>query len=456
MQEKKNDFTKGSMARNIVSMAVPMTVAQVINVLYNVVDRIYVGHLPGTSTLALTGLGLCFPIIMIVSAFANLFGMGGAPLCSIARGQGDDKRAEKILGNAFTLLLISGIALMTVCLIFKEPLLYLFGASEDTFPYANDYLTIYLCGSVFVMMGLGMNSFINAQGFGRIGMLTVIIGAVLNIILDPIFIFMLGLGVKGAALATIISQFVSAVWVLKFLTGKKAIYTIKRINLKPELKLTGSIVGLGMSGFIMSITNSGVQIVCNATLAVWGGDIYVGVMTVLNSIRDVLTMTANGITNGAQPVLGYNYGAGKLKRLRRGINVTTGITLSYTIIAWIIVMLFPHFFIHMFNSDPELIILGEPALRIYFFGFFMMALQFSGQTVFVAMGKSKQAVFFSLLRKAIIVIPLTVALPYVMGVDGVFYAELISNFVGGAACFGTMMVTIWRHLKEDTLPGTKI
>lgn len=450
MQEKQNDFTQGSMARNIMGLAIPMTAAQLINVLYSVVDRIYIGHLPDASTLALTGLGLTFPIIMMLNAFANLFGMGGAPLCSIARGKGDDKRAEKIMGNAFAMLLISGVFLMAVFFLFRQPILYLFGASDATYGYANDYLKIYLCGTLFVMISLGMNSFINAQGFGRIGMCTVLIGAILNIILDPVFIFVLNMGVRGAALATVIAQGVSACWVLKFLTGKKAIYRIQRQNMKPDRHLIGEITALGTSGFVMSVTNSAVQVVCNSTLQLWGGDIYVGVMTVLNSIREVLTMPVNGITNGAQPVLGYNYGAGKFRRLRSGINFTTAVGLGYTFIAWGILMCFPHFFIHLFNSEPEMIELGVPALNIYFFGFFMMALQFSGQTVFVSLGKSKQAVFFSLLRKAIIVIPLTLLLPRLgLGVQGVFYAELVSNFIGGTACFATMMLTVWRHLKTD-------
>lgn len=449
--EKQNDFTKGSVSGNIMRLAMPMMAAQLINVLYSVVDRVYIGHLPDASTLALTGLGLTFPIIMIITAFANLFGMGGAPLCSIARGKGDDRRAERIMGNSFTMLLVAGVLLMAVCLIFKKPILYAFGASGQTFPYADDYVKIYLCGSLFVMVSLGMNSFINSQGFAKTGMLTVALGAVVNILLDPVFIFVLHMGVRGAALATVLSQMLSALWVLRFLTGKKAIYRLSLNNMKLDFPLIGEIVGLGLSGFIMSITNSAVQIVCNASLQFYGGDIYVGVMTVLNSIREVLTMPVQGITNGAQPVLGFNYGAGAYNRVRKGIQFTTVIGGAYTVIAWLILMLTPQAFIHIFNSEPELIELGVPALYIYFFGFFMMSFQFSGQTVFIALGKSKQAIFFSLLRKAIIVIPLTLFLPTVfnLGVNGVFLAEPISNFAGGAACFITMMVTVWSKMKEE-------
>ena len=449
--EKQNDFTKGSISGNIMRLAFPMMAAQLINVLYSVVDRVYIGHLPDASTLALTGLGLTFPIIMIITAFANLFGMGGAPLCSIARGKGDDRRAERIMGNSFAMLLISGVLLMIVCLIFKRPILYAFGASDQTFPYADDYVEIYLCGSLFVMIGLGMNSFINSQGFAKTGMMTVALGALVNILLDPVFIFIFGLGVRGAALATVLSQLFSALWVLRFLTGKKAIYRLSLKSMRLDFSLIGEISGLGLSGFIMSVTNSAVQIVCNASLQFYGGDIYVGVMTVLNSIREVLTMPVQGITNGAQPVLGFNYGAGAYGRVRKGIQFTAIIGVAYTFIAWLILMLTPQAFIHIFNSEPELIRLGVPALYIYFFGFFMMALQFSGQTVFIALGKSKQAIFFSLLRKAIIVIPLALFLPTVfgLGVNGIFLAEPISNFIGGAACFITMMVTVWSKMKEE-------
>ncbi len=445
----QNDFTKGSMAKNILRLAVPMTMAQLINVLYSVVDRIYIGHLPEVSTIALTGLGITFPIIMIITAFANLFGMGGAPLCSIARGKGDDVRAEKIMGNSFVLLLLCGVLLMLICFLAKKPILYLFGASDESFPYANDYLSIYLCGSLFVMTGLGMNNFINAQGFAKMGMFTVVIGAILNIVLDPIFIFLLDMGVSGAALATVISQFASAVWVIKFLLGKQSIYHLKRKYFKLDFKLVGEIVSLGLSSFVFGMTNSLVQIVCNATLLAWGGNIYVGIMTVLNSIQQVMQMTTDGIRAGAQPVLGFNYGAGAYKRVRDGIKCLTLIGVSCTMAEWLAVMLFPHGFIHMFNSEPEMIELGVPALTIYFSGFFMMAFQSSGQTVFISLGKGRCATFFSLFRKVILVVPLTVLLPNIanLGVNGVFYAEMISNFVGGSACYITMLCLVWRKLK---------
>ena len=305
-QKKQNDFTKGSMAKNILSLAIPMTLAQVINVLYSVVDRVYIGRIPGAGTLALTGVGVAFPIISMISAFTNLFGAGGAPLCSIARGKGQDDRAEKIMGNSFALLMISGVLLMLIGWIAKRPLLYLFGASDATIGYADSYITIYLGGTLFVMAGLGMNSFVNAQGFGKIGMMTVLLGAITNLILDPLFIFVFHMGVSGAALATILSQFLSAVWVMRFLTGKKAILRLKRQNLKLDKTLVKQITGLGLSGFVMAFTNSGVQIISNSMLQRYGGDLYVGVMTVITTIREMLTMPVTGLTHGSQPVLGYN------------------------------------------------------------------------------------------------------------------------------------------------------
>lgn len=447
-QEMKNDFSKGSVVKNILNLAVPMTLAQLINVLYNIVDRIYIGRIPDHATLSLTGIGLSLPMITMVTAFANLFGMGGAPLCSIERGRGNLEEAEKIMGNSFSMMMLFGVLLTGVGLLFKKPLLYAFGASDATWPFADAYITIYMLGSIFVMVGLGMNSFINSQGFGRIGMCTVLLGAAANLMLDPIFIFGLDMGIRGAALATVISQALSAAWILWFLTGKKAILRLKLSCMKPEFKRIKEITALGMSGFTMAITNCTVQVVCNATLQVYGGDLYVGIMTVINSLREVAIMPVHGVTNSAQPVMGFNYGAREYKRVKKAIVFTSVFSIFYTTLVWALLHGFPEFFIRMFNQDPDLIEAGIPALRLYFFGFFMMSLQFAGQAVFVALGKSKQAVFFSIFRKVVIVTPLTLFLPSLlhMGTDGVFIAEPISNFVGGAACFGTMMFTVWREL----------
>ena len=441
-----NDFSKGSVAGNILRLALPMTVAQLINVLYSVVDRMYIGRLPDAAGNALTGLGLTFPILSIVTAFANLFGMGGSPLFSIQRGKGDRDRAQVILGNTFALLVGTGVALTVVLLVLKRPLLYAFGASDATYPYADGYLTIYLLGSIFVMISLGMNQFINAQGFGRTGMLTVLIGAVTNILLDPVFIFVLGMGVQGAALATILSQFLSAVWAVSFLRGKKALIRLEWGSMRLQPKLVWQIVSLGFSSFVMAITNSIVQVACNSTLQSFGGDLYVGVMTIINSLREVFFMPVQGLTNGAQPVTGYNYGAGRYSRVRSSIRFSVAVTVGYAAVFWAAAMLFPGLLIRVFNSEPEVVAAGIPALRIYFCLFIPMSLQMAGQGVFVSLGRSKQAVFFSLLRKAIINAPLTVVLPIWMGTTGVFTAEAISQLVGGLACSLTMYFTVYRPL----------
>lgn len=449
--ENKNDFSQGNIYKHIMGFAIPMTIAQMVQVLYNIVDRIYIGHLQGSSSLALTGLGLTFPIVTIVAAFTNLFGMGGAPLCSIARGKNDMERAEVIMGNTFILLIISSFTLMLSSYIFMKPLLYIFGASDITYPYAAEYLKIYLLGTPFIMLGTGMNGFINSQGFGKIGMMTILLGAIINIILDPIFIFYFNLGISGAAIATIISQLLSVIWVMKFLLGDKTILKLNKKSMKLESELSKNIMGLGLAGFVMSATNGAVQIACNATLKGHGGDVYIGIMTVLSSIRDVIMLPIHGVTTGAQPVLGYNYGAKKYDRIKKGIFFITIVTVIYMLIAWIAVFIFPENFIKVFSSDNELLVKGIPAMNIYYFGFFMMAFQVAGQSIFVALGQSKQAVFFSLFRKIIVVVPLTLFLPYVanLGVKGVFLAEPISNFVGGTACYIAMLMTIRKILKDE-------
>lgn len=456
-QKDTRDFSQGPVWRNIMRLAVPMTVAQLVQVLYSVVDRIYIGHLPEASSLALTGLGLTFPITAAITAFTNLFGMGGTPLCSIARGRRDDAEAEAIMGNTLTMLLGTGVVLMALCLAFRRPILYLFGASDATYPYAEEYLSVYLLGTLSVMLSLGMNGFINAQGFPRHGMTTVMLGAAANIVLDPIFIFVLGMGVRGAALATVVAQTLSALWVMRFLMGKKATLRIRRENLLPHWPRVGKIATLGTAGFIMSVTNSLCQIACNTTLQTFGGDLYVGVMTVINSVREIFGLAVSGITNGAQPVMGYNYGAGLYSRVKKGIVFITVAGVIYTLAVWIAAMVMPAPFIRLFNDDPALLEAGVHAMGIYFFGYFAMSLQFAGQSTFVALGKSKQAICFSLLRKAVIVVPLTYILPRIagLGVDGVFLAEPISNFIGGAACFVTMMLTVWRKLGKDTPAAEK-
>lgn len=445
-----NDFSKGKVWQNIVTQAIPLTLAQLVQLLYNVVDRIYIGHLPGADNMALTGVGLTFPVILLIAAFTNLFGTGGTPLFSIARGAKENKKAEEILGNVFSLLLGSSVLLFLCCYIFRKPILYLFGASDDSYLYADQYLRIYLFGTAFSMLSTGLNGFINAQGFPKIGMMTTVLGAVLNLILDPVFLFGMKMGVGGAALATVLSQLLSALWVLRFLTGKKALLPIRKECLRVRWGMAKDIMGLGMAGFIMQGTNCLVQVVCNATLQNWGGDLYVGVMTVLNSIREVLSLPVGGISSGAQPVLGYNYGAKAYGRVKEGIRFSAAVGIAYTVIAWGVVMACPRFLISVFSNDSRMQAAGPQALKIYFFGFFFMAFQFAGQSVFQSLGYAKRAVFFSLLRKAVIVVPLTLLLPKLgFGIRGVFLAEPISNAIGGMASFLTMYLTVYRKLPED-------
>ncbi len=442
-----NDFSTGSVRRHIIAQAVPLMLAQLVQLLYNIVDRIYIGHLPETGSMALTGLGITFPVIVLIAAFTSLFGQGGTPLFSIARGKKDTREAEAILGNVFALLLGASVILFVVCYTLRRPILFLFGASEASYVYADQYLQIYLLGTLFSMLTTGLNGFINAQGFPKFGMVTTLLGAVINIVLDPLFIFTFNMGVQGAALATVISQGISALWVMRFLTGKKAILTLKRQYIRIDPARTRRICSLGTSGFVMQGTNCLVQIVCNNQLQAFGGDLYVGIMTVLNSVREILSLPMSGISNGGQPVMGYNYGAGRNDRVKECIRFTAVLGFVYTLVAWILVMLLPRQLMGIFASDAATIDHGVEAMFIYFFGFVFMTFQFVGQNTFLALGRSKQAIFFSLLRKAFIVVPLTLLLPHAgFGVNGVFLAEPISNAVGGLAAFITMWFTVYRKL----------
>lgn len=447
-ESAEHDFSVGSMSRHILAQSVPLIVAQILQLLYNVVDRIYIGHLPGEDGMALTGIGLVFPIVSVIGGFTNLFGMGGAPLCSIARGAGQKERAEKIMGNCAVLLFFTSFILMAVCYAIRRPVLYMLGASDQTYTYAEAYLNIYLLGTVFCMLGSGMNQFITSQGFPKIAMGTTLLGALINLILDPILIFGFHMGIEGAAIATVLAQTVSAVWVLGFLTGKKAILRLEKQYFRLDLKLVKEICGLGTSGFIMQATNAVAQIACNSMLSIYGGDLYIGIMTILNSIREILGMPASGITSGSQPVLGYNYGAEKYERIRGGIRFMTAAGGLYMAAAWLLLILFPKPFLALFTGNEDMITHGVRAVHLYFAGFVFMLFQFSGQSVFVALGKSKQAVFFSLFRKVVIVLPLTLLLPRIMqdAVAGIFLAEPISNVIGGLASFLTMYFTVYRKL----------
>ena len=448
-KSNKTDFSKGPVWKCIIAQAVPLTIAQLVQLLYNVVDRIYIGHLGDGNSIALTGVGITFPIVTLIMAFISLFGMGGVPLFSMARGAGGEKEAGEILGNSFALLLCSSVVLMVGGYLFCEPILFAFGASEDSYIYAKQYLDIYLIGTIFSMTATGLNGYINAQGFPRIGMLSVILGAIVNIVLDPVFIFGFDMGVAGAALATIISQAVSAMWVLSFLFGKKSIVPLEFKNIRIRKDKTLEILKLGTSNFIMQGTNCLVQVVCNSTLQSYGGDLYVGIMTVLNSVREITMLPISGIVSGSQPVISFNYGAKESERVKSGISFNTFIGSAYTMVAWLLIILFPGFWFGIFSDDLAVLSEGIEMLKIYFFGFVFMALQFAGQSAFQALGDAKHAIFFSLLRKAIIVVPLTLLLPMVgFGVKGVFLAEPVSNVIGGITCYATMRMTIYRKLDK--------
>ena len=449
MKNPVNDFSTGSVRQRIIAQAVPLTLAQIVQLLYNIVDRIYIGHLPDVGEMALTGLGLTFPVIVIIAAFTALLGMGGTPLFSIARGAGEDEEAERIIGNVFALLTAASAVLFTGCYVLRRPILFLFGASADSIVYADAYLRIYLFGTFFSMLSTGLNGYISAQGFPRVSMATTLLGAGINIALDPIFIFVFDMGVSGAALATVISQAVSALWVLRFLTGKRAILRLRREQIRIDISRTKRIMTLGLPGFVMQGTNSLVQIVCNTQLQAQGGDLYVGVMTVIGSVREMLSLPVSGISSGAQPVLGYNYGAARYERVREGIRFMSVLGVAYTALAWVVVMLIPGPLLSMFGCEPETIEIGTEMMNIYFFGFVFMAFQFVGQSTFQGLGKAKQAIFFSLFRKAMIVVPLTLLLPVFFDVRGVFLAEPISNAIGGLACFITMWLTLYKRLPAE-------
>ena len=443
------DFAKDSIRQNVIKTAIPMLAAQLLNLLYNIVDRIYIGRIPGEGTIALGGVGLCFPAIMIVLAFTNLYGVGGAPLSAIARGQGNKERAERIMNTSFVMLVLTALVLTAAGEIFLRPLLTAFGASDETMKYAFPYLRIYLLGNIAAMIATGMNPFINAQGFPGIGMSAILIGTVANIILDPVFIFVFGMGVAGAAIATVISQFLSALFVLGFLKGRKVELKLKPFSMKNlDIGIIRNITGLGLASFIMQFTNSLVSVVCNSMLSSFGGDLYISVYTIVSSVRQILDTPVGAITDGSSPVLSFNYGAGKPARVKEGIRMVTLMAVGYTLVMWILVILFPVFFIRIFSSDSSILEAAIPALHTYFFAFIFQALQYSGQNVFKSLNQKKQAIFFSLFRKVIMVVPLTLIMPRISGLGptGVFLAEPISNFIGGTACFVTMYLTIYRKL----------
>ena len=444
------DFENGTVTGNILNAAIPMLVAQILNLLYNIVDRIYIARIHDIGTTALGAVGLCFPIIMIITAFSNLFGSGGAPIFSINRGKGDSRTADMTMNTAFTMLCGNAAVLMLIGFLFARPLLTLFGASDDALVYAYPYLMIYLLGTLPSMIATGMNPFINAPGYATSGMLSVTIGAVANLILDPLFIFELNLGIKGAAIATIISQTLSAAYVFYFLRKKAELKV--RVLSKGEWKAcrddAKNIVSLGSAGFIMQLTNSLVTICCNSVLSGIGGDVYISVMTIISSVRQMVETPIYAINEGTSPILSYNYGARRPMKVKKAIRVLTCMILIYTAITWSVIIFAPEFLIGIFSTDRELLADCVDALKLYFAAFIFMDLQYVGQTVFKSLNKKKQAIFFSLLRKVFIVVPLTYLFPYAfhMGTKGVFLAEPISNVIGGSLCFITMLVTLKRSI----------
>ena len=413
----------------VLAMALPAVIAQLVNVLYNIVDRMYIGHIPEVGTKALTGLGIAFPILMLISAFSAFVGAGGAPLASIQLGKGNKEEAEKILGNGTTMLLAFSVILTIVFMIFKKPLLYAFGASDETIVYALQYITIYLCGTIFVQAAIGLNSFITCQGQARIAMFSVLIGAIINIVLDPIFIFVFDMGVRGAAIATVISQACSALWVVRFLMSKKSSIRIKMIYLKPNWKIIGGIAALGISPFIMQSTESLITVVFNSGLQKYGGDLYVGSMTILQSVMQLFVLPVQGITMGTQPIISYNYGAKNSSRVKKTFKYVLAITFTVTCVCTIASFLIPTVFAGMFTSQPELLELCAKVMPIFMGGIWIFGVQMACQSAFMAMGQAKISLFLALLRKVILLVPLALILPKFFCVIGIYYAEPIADIL---------------------------
>ncbi len=437
--------------RLMISMAIPTMVAQIINILYNLVDRIYIGHIPGVGAAALTGVGVTLPLIVFVSAFSAFVGNGGAPLSAIWMGKGDHDRAEQIMGSGVFLLGVFSVLLMLAFYLFQEPLLYAFGASDATIGYAKSYLSWYLVGTLSVELALGLNPYIIFQGQSTIGMLSILIGAVLNLILDPIFIFAFGLGVTGAAIATVISQTVSAVWVVAFLVGKRATLKLRRRHLKPHWPSIRSICGLGISPFVMRATESLISVVMNHGLQVYGGDLYVGSLTIMQSVMQFFSSPISGFTSGVQPIISYNFGAGNFDRVkaayRRMIAICSGFSLAVTLLT----MIFPEFFAGLFTKDAELVALVGRKMPVFMCGMLIFGLQMSIQPTFLALGQAKLSLLIAMLRKVILLVPLALILPHFLGVDGVYYAEPISDFLSATTATILFLIYIRRILSQESL-----
>ena len=441
--KRENDLGRDPIGKLLLRLAVPTVTAQLVNALYNIVDRMYIGHIEGVGDLALTGLGVCFPVIMFVSALSALVGMGGGSRAVVRMGSGDPEGANRILGSCATLLVILSVIFTVVLQLVKEPMLLLFGATENTLPYALDYLGIYLTGTLFVELSLGLNFFITAQGFSTVGMATVLIGAVVNIVLDPILIFGCGMGVSGAALATITAQGVSAVWVVCFLLGKRTKLRLQRRYLRLDWKVLSPVLALGVSPFIMQSTESLVNIAFNSSLKAYGGDPAVGAMTICSSIMQVFFLLFQGLSQGAQPIIGYNYGAGSLDRVKRAFRLLFLTSITFSTVSCLAIELFPGAFVAMFNDKPELVEMAVWTLRVYAAGMFMLGVQCACQQTFVALGQAKISLFLALLRKIILLIPLIYILPpfFSNKVLAVFLAEPAADILAATT---TGLMFLWQ------------
>ena len=432
MQDNRNFLGTEPIGKLLLKLSIPTVIAQLINMLYNIADRIYIGHIPGEGSLALTGVGVCMPIIMIVSAFAALVSSGGAPRASIYMGKQDNDSAEQILGNCFSLQIVVSLFLTVILLIFGKNLLLAFGASENTIGYATDYMRIYAFGTLFVQLTLGMNNFITAQGFAKTGMLSVLIGAVSNIILDPVFIFGFHMGVRGAALATVISQAFSCIWVLSFLFGKKTFLKLRKSTMKLKADIILPCMALGSSLFVMQLSESVISVCYNSSLLKYGGDVAVGAMTILTSVMQFAMLPLQGLGQGAQPIISYNYGARNEKRVRSTFKLLVKTSVSYTVILWLIIMIFPQIFAGMFTSDSTLLAFTKTALRIYMAVVFIFGIQIACQMTFISLGRAKDSIIVAIVRKFVLVIPLIYILPNIFRADqtnAVYMAEPVADIL---------------------------
>lgn len=440
MSEEKDFLGTEPIGKLLAKLAVPTVAAQIINMLYNIVDRIYIGHIPKEGALALTGVGVCMPLIMIVTAFAAFVAYGGAPRATIFMGKGDNKTAEKILGNCFIVQIIISVLLTVALLLWNRDFLLAFGASENTIDYGVAYMNIYALGTIFVQLTLGMNAFITAQGFAKTGMLSVLIGAVINIVLDPVFIFGFHMGVRGAALATIMSQAVSCIWVLLFLFGKKTHLKIKTDNMKLERAIVLPCLALGLSNFVMQASESVISVCFNSSLLRYGGDIAVGAMTILTSVMQFAMLPMQGLGQGAQPIISYNYGAGNVKRVKGAFKLLLKCSLIYSCLLWMFVMIFPQGFASMFTSDADLLSYTQMALRIYMGSMLLFGIQMACQMTFIAIGNAKASILVAVMRKFILLIPLIYIMPHIFTADkarAVYMAEPVADFF--AVCFTAVL-----------------